>query len=87
MLLLGFRGSLTTKFVSLDNQWWRTRPTLIDVNPHELYYYPFIVNIDRHDRSSNNNEDAFCRICVPSETENTNLKVFNMIKRINESKY
>ena len=86
LLLLGFSGSLTTKCISLNKQSQRTRLTLTDVNPHELYYDPFIVILDRLDGSCNTAEDAFCRICLSNNTENTNLKVFSMIKGIKDSK-
>ena len=40
--LLTFSGSLATKCVSLNNAEFMCRPTLIDLNPVELNYYPFI---------------------------------------------
>ena len=86
LLLLGFSGSLTTKCISLNKQSQRTRLTLTDVNPPELYYDPFIVILDRLDGSCNTAEDAFCRICLSNNIENTNLKVFSMIKGIKDSK-
>lgn len=86
VLQLGFGGLLTTKCVSLDNQSWRTRPTHTDVNPHELDYYPFLGSTGKFDGSCNNTEDPFCRISIPDKTENSNLKLFNMVKIINESK-
>ena len=56
------------------------------MNPDELHYYPFIVSLDRCDASCYTVEHWFGRICVPNTMENVNLKVFNMIKGINESK-
>ena len=35
--------------------------------------------------SCNTAEDPFCRICMPNKIEDVNLKVFNIIKGINES--
>lgn len=45
-----------------------------------------MVSIHWCDGSCNIIEDLFGRICVPNEIEGLNLKVFNVIKRINESK-
>ena len=45
---------------------------------------PSLMN--RCDGSCNFIEDPFGRICVPNKIEDGNLKVFNMIKRINKSK-
>ena len=62
------------------------RPTLNNLNPDELHYYPFIASLDRCDASCYTFEHWFGRICVPNTMENVNLKVFNTIKGINESK-
>ena len=61
------------------------RPMLIDLNLDKLLY-PFIINMNRCDGSCSTVEDPFGRICVPNKMEDMNLKVFNMIKGINESK-
>ena len=34
------------KYVSLSNEQRLARPPLINLNPNELCYYPFIVNLD-----------------------------------------
>ena len=62
------------------------RPTLIDLNPIELNDYPFMINLDKCNGSCNANEDLSTKIYVPSETEDINVKVFNIIGRINEAK-
>ena len=61
------------------------RPTLIDLNPDELRYYPFIIILESCDGSCNTVEDPF-RIYVPNKKKDVNLKVFNKIKGINDSK-
>ena len=45
--LLIFNESLTTKYVSLNNETCMARPTLIDLNPVELNYYPFLISLDK----------------------------------------
>ena len=49
--LLVFSGSLVTKCISLNNQPYLTRPTLIDLNTYEnnerLRHCPFMVSLDR----------------------------------------
>ena len=42
--------------------------------------------MNRCNESCNTVEDPFCRICVHNKIEDVNLKVFNPIKGINESK-
>ena len=96
--LLKVTGSLSsaanvsniTTCITLNNQPYMTRPTLIDLNPDEynqaLRYYPFMVKLDRCNGSYNNLDEPSGRRCVANKTEDINLKVFNMITRINESK-
>ena len=70
----------------MNNQSWIFRTTFFDLNPDELHYYPFIISLDRCDESCNNFEYPFVGICLPNKTEDVNLKVFNIIRGINESK-
>ena len=63
-----------------------TRPALIDLNPFELNLYPFMISLDKCYESCNAVNDLSTKICVPSKTKDVNVKVFNMITRINEAK-
>ena len=62
------------------------RPTLIDLNPFELNYYRFMVSINKCNGSYNAVDVSSTKICVLSKTKDINVKLFNMIKRINETK-
>ena len=44
-----------------------------------------MISLGRCDGSCDTAEYPFGRICVPNKLENLNLKVFNMIKQINEN--
>ena len=83
VLLLGFGRSLTINCVFMNNQPCTARPTLIDLNPGELHYYPFTVSLYGCDGSCNTVEDLFVKICVPNKTKDLNFKVFKIIKGIN----
>ena len=45
-----------------------------------------MVNLDRCNGSCNTLDDPSSRIFVSNKAENVNIKVFNMITRVNESK-
>ena len=77
---------LSTKCRSLRNEPHLARPIRIDLNPYELYYYPFTVIWDRCNGSCNILDDSFSRICVPNKIESINLNGFNIIARINALK-
>ena len=62
------------------------RPMLINLNPDELHYYPFIVSMNRCNGSCNAIGDLFDRTFVPNKMEVVDLGVLNIIKGIIESK-
>ena len=66
------------------------QPTLINLRPNEygqkLLYYPFAVDLNRCSGSCNTLDNLSNKVCVPNETEDLNLNIFNMITGINESK-
>ena len=82
-------GSNNTKCVTLRNQKCMTQPTLINLDPNEysqeLRHYPFAVKLDRCIGSCNTLNDLSNKVCVPNKTEESNLRVLNMIRGINES--
>ena len=59
------------------------RPTLIDLNPVELKYYPFMISLNKCTGSCN---VLSPKICVPKETKDINVKALNMITNKNEAK-
>ena len=91
IVLLSFSSSLArvakisdrTKCVPLNDEPYMVIPTLIDLNPVELKYYPFMVSLDKCSGSCN---ILSPKICVPKKTKDVNVKVFNMITNKNEVK-
>ena len=59
------------------------RPTLIDMNPVELKYYPFMISINKCTGSCN---VLSPKISVPKEAKDINVKDFNMITNKNKAK-
>ena len=59
------------------------RPILIDMNPVDLKYYPFIISLNKCTESCN---VLSPNICVPKETKHINVKAFNMITNKHEAK-
>ena len=45
--LLSFSRSLGTKCLSLSNEGCMASPTLINLNPIEFNYYPFMISLDK----------------------------------------
>ena len=74
----------------LINQKCVIQPTLINLHPdeysQELHSYSFEVKLDRCAGSCNTINDLSNKVCVPNNTEDLNLIMFNMITGIKESK-
>ena len=79
-----------TECVSLSNKKCEIQPTFINLHPNEyiqeFHYYPSAVKLDKCVGSYNTLNDLSNKVCVPNKTEDLNLRIFNMIRGINESK-
>ena len=57
------------------------RPAPIDLNLDEhnqwLYYYPFMMSLDKFDGGFNIFGDSLSRLCARNKTEDVSLNVFN----------
>ena len=83
IVLLSFSESLATKCVSINDE---PCMIVIDLNPFELKYYPFMIILDKCSGSCNSGNDLSTKICVPGKTKDKNGKAFNMIKNRNNTK-
>ena len=79
--------TLATKCVSLNNEPCMASLCLVDLNPVELNCDPFMMSLDKCNGSYNVVEDVSTKICVPNETKDVNVKVFNVIARINQKRW
>ena len=63
------------------------RSNLIDLNCVGFNYYPFMISLDKCNGNCNKAaDDLFAKIYVSSKTKGVNVRVFNMMTRINEAK-
>ena len=72
--------------MSLNNEPCMIRSFLVNSNPVELKYYPFMIILDKCSGSCNSVDDLSTKICVPSTTKDINVKVFTMITNKNKAK-
>ena len=72
-----------TKCLFLNDEPCMVRPTIIDMNPVELQYYPFMIRLNKCTGSCN----VFSpKMCVPKETKDIYVKTFNMITNKDKAK-
>ena len=72
--------------MSVVNQKCMSIPKIIDINANEPVFYPYSIKVNQFSRSCNNINDPFAKLCVPDTTKNINVKVFNLMARINETR-
>ena len=70
--------------ISMNNQACKVRPEIINVNSNEPVFYPFSIKTSKCSGSCNNINDQYAKICVPDAVKDLNVKVFNLMSRINE---
>ena len=49
-------------------------------------FYPYTIKINRCKGSCNTINDPYAKICVPDQIKDTNVKVFSLMSRINETR-
>ena len=89
IVFLSFSGSLAreakvtdqTKCPFLNDEPCMIRPSLIDMSPVELKYYPFMINLNKYTGSCNVLSPDLC-----SKRNKRHIKAFNMITNKNEAK-
>ena len=72
--------------ISMKNRECKVRPEIISINSNNPIFYPFSVKINKCSGNSNTINDPYAKICVPDVIKNLNLKVFNLLTRINETR-
>ena len=73
--------------VSMNNQECKIRPEIINRNTNEPLFYTYSIKINKCKGSCNTVNDPHAKICVPDNIKNTNVKVFNLMSRTNETRH
>ena len=73
--------------VSMNNQECKIRTEIVNLNSNELMFYPYSIKINRCKGSCNIINDPYAKICVPDQIKDTNVKVFNLMSRTNETRH
>ena len=72
--------------ISMNNQEYKVRPKMIDVNSNEPVFFPYNIKVNKCSRSCSDINDPYAKLYVPDIIKNINVKVFNLMSRINETK-
>ena len=73
--------------VSINNQQCKVRPKIVNVNSNEPIFYPFSIRTSKCSGICNSVNDPYAKLCVPDVAKNSNVKVFNLMLRTNETRH
>ena len=76
----------TLECVSVINEKCMSRPKIIDLNKNESAFYPLSIKVNKCSGDCNNINDPMAKLCVPDIVRDMNIKVFNLLARINETR-
>ena len=74
--------------LSVINRECMSRPKILDVNEGigEALSYPYNVLVKKCSRSCNTLNNHISKICVPKVIKNVNIKVYNFLMSLNETR-
>ena len=62
------------------------RPKIINTNANEPVFYPLSIKVNKCRGDCNTINDPMAKLCVPDVVKDLNVKAFNMLARINETR-
>ena len=90
MLLINLAISLfsilkvkTLECVSVINEKCMSRPKIINLNANASVFYPLSIKVNKCVGDCN---DPMAKLCMPDIVRDMNIKVFNLLARINETR-
>ena len=74
--------------VSVINQKCMPRPKILNVNERigEALFYPYNILVNKCSGSCDTLDNPMSKICVPKIIKNINMKVYNFLMRLNETR-
>ena len=73
--------------VSMNNQECKIRTEIINLNTNEPMVYLYSIKMNRCKCSCNTINNSYAEICFPDQIKNTDVKVFNLLSRTNETRH
>ena len=72
--------------VSVISEKCSARPKIIDTNANEPVFYPLSTKVNKCGGDCSTLNDPMAKLCVPDIAKDMNIKDFNMLSRINETR-
>ena len=73
--------------VSMNNQEYKVRPKIADINSNIPMFYPFSIKVNKCSSNCNNINDPYAKISVPDIVKDLNVRGFNLMSGTNETRH
>ena len=73
--------------ILMNNQAFKIKPEIINVNSNEPVFYPSSVKTSKCSGICNNINDPYAKMRVSDVLKNSNVKVVNLMSRTNETRH
>ena len=80
-------NAVPPKYVSINNQGCKIGPAIMNINSNDFLFYPFSIFVNKSSGACNNINDPYAKLYVPDVVKDMNIKVFNLMSRINETRH
>ena len=84
---MSFYSCNALKWVSINNQECKVRPEIININSNKPSFYPYSILVNKCSGSCHNINDLYAKLCFRYVVNDMNIKVFNLMPRINETRH
>ena len=71
-----YLNAILLSCISMNNQEWKTRSQVINVNRDKPVFFPFSIETSKYSGSCDNINYPYAKICVPDAIKSLNVKVF-----------
>ena len=68
----------TLRCVSMNNQEWKKRPVVMNINSNESLFYPYSILVNKCSGSFSDTNHFHSKLWVPTVVKNMNTKVFQL---------
>ena len=86
-ILSNSTNAIPLSCILMKNQEYKTRLQVINVNSNNPIFYPFSIKTSKCSGNCNNINSPDAKIWVPDVIKDLNVKVFNLMSRINETRF
>ena len=86
-ILSSLTNAIPLRCIAMKNQECKTRLQVINIDSNNPIFYPFNIKTSKCSDNCNNINNPYAKICVPDVIKDSNIKIFNLMSRTNETRF